>query len=104
MEAIGHARYDYVSKPFNVEELRQTVARALERPTPFREAVRTEDGAAQVARSKAKAPACSMSTNWSHGSPHDGHGSSGRRIGHGKGTVARAYHTRSPAPAKPSCR
>ena len=31
MEAIGHGAYDYVSKPFNVEELRLTVARALER-------------------------------------------------------------------------
>jgi DNA-binding NtrC family response regulator len=31
MEAIGHGAYDYVSKPFNIEELRLTVARALER-------------------------------------------------------------------------
>jgi len=31
MEAIGQGAYDYVSKPFNVEELRLTVARALER-------------------------------------------------------------------------
>jgi two-component system response regulator AtoC len=31
MEAIGKGAYDYVSKPFNVEELRLTVARALER-------------------------------------------------------------------------
>jgi DNA-binding NtrC family response regulator len=31
MEAIGKGAYDYVSKPFNVEELRLTVTRALER-------------------------------------------------------------------------
>jgi two-component system, NtrC family, response regulator AtoC len=31
MDAIGKGAYDYVSKPFVVEELRQTVARALER-------------------------------------------------------------------------
>jgi len=31
MKAIQAGAYDYVSKPFNVEELRQTVARALER-------------------------------------------------------------------------
>lgn len=31
MEAIGKGAYDYVSKPFNVEELRVTVSRALER-------------------------------------------------------------------------
>ena len=31
MEAIQRGAYDYVSKPFNVEELKLTVARALER-------------------------------------------------------------------------
>jgi two-component system, NtrC family, response regulator AtoC len=31
MDAIGKGAYDYISKPFVVEELRQTVARALER-------------------------------------------------------------------------
>jgi DNA-binding NtrC family response regulator len=31
MEAIQHGAYDYVSKPFNVEELKLTVGRALER-------------------------------------------------------------------------
>src|SRR5205085_10367897 len=31
MEAIQRGAYDYVSKPFNVEELKVTVARALER-------------------------------------------------------------------------
>jgi len=31
MEAIQRGAYDYVSKPFNIEELRLTVGRALER-------------------------------------------------------------------------
>ena len=31
MEAIQRGAYDYVSKPFNIEELKLTVARALER-------------------------------------------------------------------------
>ena len=34
MEAIQRGAYDYVSKPFNIEELRLTVARALERAAP----------------------------------------------------------------------
>ena len=49
MEAIQRGAYDYVSKPFNIEELRLTVARALERKRlvaeqkaePVREARRT---------------------------------------------------------------
>jgi two-component system, NtrC family, response regulator AtoC len=38
MEAIQRGAYDYVSKPFNVEELRLTVNRALERKRLFAEA------------------------------------------------------------------
>jgi two-component system response regulator AtoC len=41
MEAIGKGAYDYVSKPFNVEELRLTVARALERRRLSAEAAAT---------------------------------------------------------------
>jgi two-component system response regulator AtoC len=45
MEAIQRGAYDYVSKPFNVEELRLTVARALERKRLSAEA-QTSTGAA----------------------------------------------------------
>jgi DNA-binding NtrC family response regulator len=49
MEAIQRGAYDYVSKPFNVEELRLTVARALERKRLHAEA-QTSTGAASKAR------------------------------------------------------
>jgi two-component system response regulator AtoC len=50
MEAIQRGAYDYVSKPFNVEELRLTVARALERKRLSAEAQTTTGGTAQKAR------------------------------------------------------
>jgi DNA-binding NtrC family response regulator len=50
MEAIQRGAYDYVSKPFNVEELRLTVARALERKRLSAEAQTTTGGAAQKPR------------------------------------------------------
>jgi two-component system response regulator AtoC len=51
MEAIQRGAYDYVSKPFNVEELRLTVTRALERRRLSAEA---KDGPAMAARAKSK--------------------------------------------------
>jgi two-component system response regulator AtoC len=50
MEAIQRGAYDYVSKPFNVEELRLTVARALERKRLSAEAQTTTGGGAQKAK------------------------------------------------------
>jgi len=48
MEAIQRGAYDYVSKPFNVEELRLTVARALERKRLSAEAQTTTGGGAKA--------------------------------------------------------
>jgi two-component system, NtrC family, response regulator AtoC len=48
MEAIKRGAYDYVSKPFNVEELRMTVMRALERKRLSAEAEASSDGVARV--------------------------------------------------------
>jgi two-component system response regulator AtoC len=50
MEAIQRGAYDYVSKPFNVEELRLTVARAIERKRLSAEAQSTTGGVVQKAR------------------------------------------------------
>src|SRR5204862_5347391 len=50
MEAIQRGAYDYVSKPFNVEELRLTVARALERKRLSAEAQTTSAAGAQKAK------------------------------------------------------
>jgi two-component system response regulator AtoC len=50
MEAIQRGAYDYVSKPFNVEELRLTVARALERKRLSAEAQTTTGGTAAKAK------------------------------------------------------
>jgi two-component system, NtrC family, response regulator AtoC len=50
MEAIQRGAYDYVSKPFNVEELRLTVARALERKRLSAEAQTTTGGAGPKAK------------------------------------------------------
>jgi len=58
MEAIGKGAYDYVSKPFNVEELRLTVARALERKRLSAEARATSGttGEARLAEIEGKSP------------------------------------------------
>jgi two-component system, NtrC family, response regulator AtoC len=57
MEAIGKGAYDYVSKPFDVEELRLTVARALERKRLSAEAQSAARPAPpQVAEIEGKSP------------------------------------------------
>jgi len=105
MEAIGHGAYDYVSKPFNIEELRLTVARALERrrlsaeastanaPGGDRDKVAEIEGKSQrmleVYKLVARV-ATSTATVLVVG-----------ESGTGKELVARAIHNRSPRATKP---
>jgi two-component system, NtrC family, response regulator AtoC len=104
MEAIGHGAYDYVSKPFNIEELRLTVARALERrrlsaeadaasPAPAADQVAEIEGKSQrmldVYKLVARV-APSTATVLIVG-----------ESGTGKELVARAIHNRSPRANKP---
>ncbi len=56
MEAIKRGAYDYVSKPFNVEELRLTVGRALERRRLSAEARAAPATREQVAEIEGKSP------------------------------------------------
>ena len=66
MEAIQRGAYDYVSKPFNVEELRLTVARALERKRLVAEqqAAPGESKTAPAGHRGQERRACSRSTSW----------------------------------------
>jgi DNA-binding NtrC family response regulator len=98
MEAIQRGAYDYVSKPFNVEELKLTVARALERkrlvaehktvPTDGKTQIEDIVGKSQVMLEVYKLVArvaASTATVLVTG-----------ESGTGKELVARAIHTHSP--------
>ena len=72
IEALKAGAYDYVSKPFDVEELKHVVGKALERKRLADEnvALRTPDrGAARrSAPSSASRAGCARSSTWSSGS------------------------------------
>ncbi|HVX97381.1 MAG TPA: sigma-54 dependent transcriptional regulator [Polyangia bacterium] len=98
MEAIQRGAYDYVSKPFNIEELKLTVARALERQrlvaeqktvppearTNLQDIVGKTPVMLEVYKLVARV-AASTATVFVHG-----------ESGTGKELVARAIHTHSP--------
>jgi len=104
MEAIGHGAYDYVSKPFNVEELRQTVARALERRRLSAEAgaaPRTAAQRAQVAEIEGKSPRMlDVYKLVARVAPTTATVLVVGESGTGKELVARAIHSRSPRASK----
>ncbi|HVY39536.1 MAG TPA: sigma-54 dependent transcriptional regulator [Polyangia bacterium] len=103
MEAIQRGAYDYVSKPFNIEELRLTVARAIERRRLVAEQKTVPtDGKTQLQDIVGKSPvmldvyklvarvAGSTATVLVEG-----------ESGTGKELVARSIHTHSPRAAAP---
>jgi two-component system response regulator AtoC len=104
MEAIQRGAYDYVSKPFNIEELKLTVARALERKrlvaeqktvpsdatkTNLQDIVGKTAVMLEVYKLVARV-AASTATVFVHG-----------ESGTGKELVARAIHTHSPRASAP---
>jgi DNA-binding NtrC family response regulator len=105
MEAIGHGAYDYVSKPFNVEELRQTVGRALERRRLSAEAIaspKTAGERAQVAEIEGKSPRMlDVYKLVARVAPTTATVLVVGESGTGKELVARAIHSRSPRAGKP---
>jgi DNA-binding NtrC family response regulator len=104
MEAIGHGAYDYVSKPFNIEELRQTVGRALERRRLSAEAIaspKTAGERAQVAEIEGKSPRMlDVYKLVARVAPTTATVLVVGESGTGKELVARAIHSRSPRASK----
>ena len=103
MEAIGHGAYDYVSKPFNVEDLRQTVARALERRRLSAEAgAAPRTAGEQVAEIEGKSPRMlDVYKLVARVAPTTATVLVVGESGTGKELVARAIHSRSPRSGKP---
>jgi two-component system, NtrC family, response regulator AtoC len=105
MEAIGRGAYDYVSKPFNIEELRQTVARALERKRLSAEAdagARSGQERTPVADIEGKSPRMlEVYKLVARVAPTTATVLVVGESGTGKELVARAIHSRSPRASKP---
>jgi DNA-binding NtrC family response regulator len=105
MEAIGHGAYDYVSKPFNIEELRLTVARALERRRLSAEASTSSTAGADKARvAEIEGKSQRMLEVYklvARVAPSTATVLVVGESGTGKELVARAIHNRSPRATKP---
>jgi len=105
MEAIGHGAYDYVSKPFNVEELRQTVARALERKRLAAQAtssLRSDQERTPVSEIEGKSPRMlEVYKLVARVAPTTATVLVVGESGSGKELVARAIHARSPRANRP---
>jgi DNA-binding NtrC family response regulator len=105
MEAISHGAYDYVSKPFNVEDLRLTVARALERRRLSAEADTSPAATAKVTRvAEIEGKSQRMLDVYklvARVAPSTATVLVAGESGTGKELVARAIHNRSPRAGKP---